>query len=77
VNQVDNAGNPTHLTEVKNVKSQSFTRQLKDNVELVGGIGGGGRVDVFLRRGTRVSKPLQEAHDNPLSPINIRKELSN
>ena len=67
--------NPLHVTEVKNVKSQSFTRQLRDNVDLVGGVGGGGRVDVFVRSNTKVSGPLQKAHDNPLNPINIRREL--
>ena len=67
--------NPLHVTEVKNVKSQSFTRQLRDNVDLVGGVGGGGRVDVFVRSNTKVTGPLQKAHDNPLNPINIRREL--
>ncbi|RLA51913.1 MAG: hypothetical protein DRR42_09080 [Gammaproteobacteria bacterium] len=71
----DQVNGPQHLTEVKNVKSQSYTRQLRDNVDLVGGVGGGGRADVFVRGSTKISGPLQKAHDNPLNPINIRKEL--
>lgn len=68
---------PLHVTEVKNVKAQSYTKQLKDDVDLVGGVGGGGRVDVMVRSGsgTKISKPLQQAHDNPLNPINIRPEI--
>jgi uncharacterized protein RhaS with RHS repeats len=68
-------GNPLHVTEVKNVGSQSYTQQLRDNVDLVGGVGGGGRVDVIVRQNTKVSGPLQEAHNNPDNPINIRREL--
>lgn len=65
-------GNPVHVTEVKNVASQSFTRQLRDNVDLVGP---GGRVDVFVRPGTKLSGPLKRANADPTSPINIRPEL--
>ncbi|WHI49542.1 putative toxin [Microbulbifer sp. MLAF003] len=64
--------NPLHLTEVKNVKSQSFTRQLRDNVDLVGP---GGRVDVFVRPNTKLSGPLKRANADPTNPINIRPEL--
>jgi len=64
--------NPLHVTEVKNVKSQSFTRQLRDNVGLVGP---GGRVDVFVRPNTKLSGPLRRANAVPTNPINIRPEL--
>ncbi|WP_308425012.1 RHS repeat-associated core domain-containing protein, partial [Shewanella algicola] len=64
--------NPLHVTEVKNVKSQSFTRQLRDNVDLVGP---GGRVDVFVRPNTKLSGPLRRANADPTNPINIRTEL--
>jgi len=64
--------NPLYVTEVKNVKSQSFTRQLRDNVDLVGP---GGRVDVFVRSNTKLSGPLKRANENPMNPINIRPEL--
>jgi len=65
-------GNPVHVTEVKNVASQSFTRQLRDNVDLVGP---SGRVDVFVRPNTNLSGPLRRANADPTSPINIRPEL--
>jgi len=64
--------NPLHVTEVKNVKSQSFTRQLRDNVDLVGP---GGRVDVFVKPNTKLSGPLRRANADPTNPINIRPEL--
>lgn len=64
--------NPLHITEVKNVNYQSFTRQLRDNVDLVGP---GGRVDVFVRPNTKLSGPLRRAHADPTNPINIRPEL--
>jgi RHS repeat-associated protein len=64
--------NPLHVTEVKNVKFQSFTRQLRDNVDLVGP---GGRVDVFVRPNTKLSGPLRRANADPTNPINIRPEL--
>ena len=72
---------PLFLTEVKNVKSQSYTQQLRDNVDLVGA---GGRVDIFVRGNssnfgpqipTKISGPLQKAHNDPSNPINIRPEL--
>ncbi|MES2951502.1 MAG: putative toxin [Pseudomonadota bacterium] len=59
--------NPLHLVEVKNVKSQSLTRQLRDDIDLVGP---GGRVDVMLPSGATASGPLQRAFDNPLNPLN-------
>jgi RHS repeat-associated protein len=57
---------PSHLIEVKNVQSQSLTRQLRDYANLVGP---GGRVDVALPPGARVSGPLQNAFDNPNNPL--------
>lgn len=59
--------NPTIITEVKIVQYQSLTRQLRDYRDLVGP---GGRVDVALPPGARVSGPLQQAFDNPLNPLN-------
>ncbi|MBN2684670.1 MAG: hypothetical protein JXR40_05280 [Pontiellaceae bacterium] len=60
-------GRPTHVTEVKNVKKQSFTRQIKDDLDLVGP---GGQVDLMLPPGRPVSGPLQKAFDNPAIPLN-------
>ncbi|NOX27925.1 MAG: hypothetical protein GXP21_07045 [Gammaproteobacteria bacterium] len=70
VNAFDLDKNPLIVTEVKNVKRQSFTRQLKDNIDLVGP---DGQVNVIVRKngGTKISKQLQEASDSPDSPINI------
>lgn len=59
--------NPTALGEVKNVKYQALTRQLQDDVDLVGE---GGTVDVFLPPGARVSKPLQKAFEDENNPLN-------
>lgn len=58
--------NPLIVVEVKNVRYQSLTRQLRDYTDLVGP---GGRVDVMLPPGARVSGPLQRAFDNPVSPL--------
>jgi len=62
----DPAGFPTGLIESKNVQYQSFTRQLRDYGDLVGP---GGRVDVALPPGARVSRPLQNTFDNPNNPL--------
>ncbi len=64
--------NPLHVTEVKNVKAQSFTRQLRDNVDLVGP---GGKVDVFVRPNTKLSGPLRRANADPTNPLNIKPKL--
>ena len=64
--------NPNHVTEVKNVKSQSLTSQLRDDVDLVGEEG---TVDVFVRPNTHLSGPLKRADADPFDPINIRPEL--
>ncbi len=66
VRQTDAAGNPISIIESKNVQYQSLTRQLRDNVDLVGP---GGRVDVALPPGARVSRPLQRAFDDPDNPL--------
>jgi RHS repeat-associated protein len=58
---------PTHVAEVKNVKYQSYTKQLKDDVDLVGP---NGKVDVMLPPNARVSRPLQRAFDDPTNPLN-------
>jgi len=57
---------PNHVVEVKNVKRQSYTRQLKDDVDLVGA---NGQVEVFVRPDTKISKPLQKAFDDPRNPL--------
>lgn len=59
-------GLPTSVIESKNVQYQSLTSQLRDYRDLVGA---GGRVDVALPPGARVSKPLQDAFDNPNNPL--------
>jgi RHS repeat-associated protein len=66
VREVDAAGNPVSIIESKNVQYQSLTRQLRDYADLVGP---GGRVDVALPPGARVSKALQNAFDDPRSPL--------
>jgi len=60
---------PNHVVEVKNVQQQSLTRQLRDDVDLVGP---GGQVDVFLPPEAKVTGPLKRAFDNPLNPLNRR-----
>jgi len=62
----DSAGFPTSLIESKNVQYQSLTLQLRDYADLVGS---GGRVDIALPQGARVSTPLQNAFDNPNNPL--------
>ena len=57
---------PTHIAEVKNVQRQPLTRQLRDDVDLVGP---GGKVDVYLPPAARITRPLQRAFDDPLSPL--------
>lgn len=63
---------PSIVSEVKNVKSQSFTQQLKDDVDLVGP---GGTVNVVVREDTKISGPLQRAQEDELNPIRIQREL--
>ena len=58
---------PSQVAEVKNVKYQSYTKQLKDDVDLVGP---NGKVDVMLPPNARVSRPLQRAFDDPTNPLN-------
>jgi len=52
------------LSEVKNVRSLSFTRQLRDFSDFAQQTGR--RFDLFLRPNTRVSRPLQDAIDSGL-----------
>jgi general secretion pathway protein D len=59
-------GLPTSLIESKNVQYQSLTQQLRDYRDLVGA---GGRVDIALPPGARVSGPLQRAFDDPSNPL--------
>lgn len=66
-----NTKQPTHVTEVKNVKKQSLTQQLRDDVDMVGS---DGQVDVMLPKNAEVTKPLQRAFDDPMNPLN-RKDL--
>jgi len=58
---------PTIIGEVKNVRRQSRTRQLMDDIDLVGP---GGRVDVYLPPAAKITRPLQRAFDDPLNPLN-------
>jgi len=61
------SGAPTGLIESKNVQYQSLTRQLRDYADLVRPAGG--RVDVALPPGARVSRPLQRAFDDADNPL--------
>lgn len=66
-----------HLTEVKNVNRQGLTSQIKDDIAHATRGGEEGRVDVIVDERTKVSRPLQRAHDDPSSPVNvIRKNLN-
>ena len=65
-------GQLLEITEVKNVKSLSLTRQLKDLSDLVGPKG---TLNVFIKKGTKISKPLRDAAESELSPIKILREL--
>ena len=58
----------TVLTEVKNTRSLSFTRQIRDFAEFAEQ--NGLRFDLFVRPGARLSRPLLEARD--AGRINIR-----
>jgi len=60
------SGAPTGLIEAKNVQYQSLTSQLRDYRDLAGA---GGRVDVALPAGSRVSGPLQRAFDDLENPL--------
>lgn len=60
------SGSPTGLIEAKNVQYQSLTSQLRDYRDLVGP---GGRVDVALPPGSRVSGPLQRSFDDLDNPL--------
>lgn len=55
-----------HIIESKNVLYQSFTKQLRDYADLVGD---GGRVDIALPRGAKVSRQLQFAFDDESNPL--------
>lgn len=57
---------PIHIADAKNVQYQAYTQQLKDFEKLVGP---NGRVDIYLPEWAKVSKPLQEAFDNPRNPL--------
>ena len=56
------------LTEVKNVSYQAFTRQLKDYLAFAKE--SGLRFDLWVRKGTELSKPIAKAVEDGL--INIR-----
>jgi hypothetical protein len=61
------------VSEVKNVKSLSYTRQLRDYADYASA--NGLRLDVYVRGGTRLSGPLARADLDPSSPINIVRHL--
>ena len=60
------------VSEVKNVKSQSYTQQLHDNVDFAQATGR--QVDLYVRPngGTKLSGPLQDAIADPNVPLNLR-----
>jgi hypothetical protein len=62
----------TRMSEVKNVKSQSYTQQLRDNVDYAQRTGR--QVDLYVRPngGTTLSGPLQDAIADPTVPLNLR-----
>ena len=62
----------TRISEVKNVKSQSYTQQLRDNVDYARA--NGLQADLYVRPngGTRLSGPLQDAIADPNVPLNLR-----
>jgi hypothetical protein len=49
----------TTISEVKNVRYQGYTQQLKDYVTY--SLDHGLQFDLYVRRGTKLSRPLQEA----------------
>lgn len=64
----------TTLSEVKNVASLSYTRQLQDFVDYARA--NGLRVDLYVRGGaspTRLSGPLQDAIRDPSNRIRLRR----
>lgn len=65
---------PSTLSEVKNVGSLSYTRQLRDYVQFAQGTGR--RVDLYVRGGrspTNLSGPLRDALSDPSVPIRLRR----
>jgi RHS repeat-associated protein len=65
---------PSTLSEVKNVGSLSYTRQLRDYVQFAQQTGR--RVDLYVRGGsspTNISGPLRNALSDPSVPIRLRR----
>lgn len=61
-----------YIAETKNVKYQTLTSQISDDVAHVNRGGYPGRVDVIIDSRTTISGPLLREHLNPGSPIKIR-----
>ena len=60
-----------YIAETKNVKYQSLTYQILDDMAHVNRSGYPGRVDVVIDSRTTISAPLLREHLNPGSPIKI------
>jgi hypothetical protein len=66
-----------YVAETKNVKYQTLTSQILDDMAHVNRSGYPGRVDVIIDNRTTISGPLLREHLNPGSPIKIRiKDLN-
>ncbi|MGK6321437.1 putative toxin, partial [Sphingomonas sp. DT-204] len=61
-----------YIAETKNVKYQTLTSQILDDVAHVNRSGYPGRVDVIIDKRTTISGPLLREHLNSGSPIKIK-----
>lgn len=65
--------NSSAVSEVKNVRRLSYTRQLRDYADYASR--NGLRLDIYVRGGTKISGPLARADLDPMSPVNIIRYL--
>lgn len=65
-----NAGS---VSEVKNVASLSYTRQLRDYTDYA--LREELSLDIYVRSGTKISGPLARADLDPRNPVNIIQHL--
>lgn len=67
---------PGYVIEVKNTLSQSLTSQLKDDIQLARTQGS--KVLLYLRDGSRLSRPLQDAFKSgSIVPASLIKDVVN
>jgi hypothetical protein len=65
--------NDAAVSEVKNVRYLSFTRQVRDYADYASQ--NGLRLDIYVRGDTNISGPLARADLDPMSPVNMIRYL--